>query len=663
VIRSIPILFLPLVFAFAQEDELDPLEFRGFTPPSAIGKPAVFGQKRLIESPYLRLDQVLLENPVFGTYRRSDSSIAHPTSQGVSLRGTGTSAASRSIILLDGIPLNDPFGGWVRWNRFSLGELESVRFGQTSAFASSAGTIELTSRRPVNDPIRELKLATGDVHGFSADGFSAAAANKEGWDATTSFRMEDFAGHPVVRASQRGPIDEDAWNRMRAARASISRQLSFGRLTASLAGFAERRGNGTPLARNEGDGFDWSLGVENKGSKTILFGQEIDFASVFQKRASGDIALDQFSVPGSSLGFIHEGSCETGEHEIGFAFVALRRKGETNEDFADYKFRRVAGGRQTQLGLSLSDAWSPAEGWNLVASLRGDWFRDDQGRRKKWRLSNDAVLEDDSFPAREDFETGGSLQLSRKLTSQLAARATIRSRVRQPTLNELYRPYRVGNFQVDPNENLEVERITGIEVGIDWQVTERLFASFMLFQDNLRDSVANVSDPEDPNIVQPIILAQRINLDRASSKGLELSLEYLLANDLTIELKSLLVDTEVRRCPENSSIVGNRFAQAPNHRSTGSFSWTPSPWEFRLDARHESNRYDDARNNRLRLLEDFFTLDLSLAHNLSDNSRIRLSVNNLTDEEIQTARSSSSSGGIISTGAPRNLLLGLEWGF
>ena len=121
------------------------------------------------------------------------------------------------------------------------------------------------------------------------------------------------------------------------------------------------------------------------------------------------------------------------------------------------------------------------------------------------------------------------------------------------------------------------------------------------------------------------------------------------------------MDTEVRRCPENSNIVGNRFAQAPNHRSTASFSWTPSSWEFRLDARHESNRYDDALNDGP--LEDFFTLDLSLAHNLSDNARIRLSVNNLTDEEIQTARSSSSSGGIISTGAPRNLLLGLEWAF
>ncbi len=655
-IRKLAPFFLPLAFAVAQTEELEPLEAHGPPAPSAKEELSVFDRSRLTKSPSLHLDQILLENPAFGTYRRSGSGIAHPTTQGVSLRGTGTSATSRSIILLDGIPLNDPFGGWVRWNRFSIGELESVRFGHASTFASSAGAILVKRRRPDKKPIREFKLTGGDVHGFSADGFAAPAAKKNGWESTGSFRVEDFAGHPVVRVSQRGSIDEDAWSRMRAARTSVSRQLSFGRFTANLAGFDERRGNGTPLAGNEGDGFDWSLSLEDDGSRTSLFGQERNFASVFQSRVSEAIVLDQFSVPGSSLGFIHAGSRETGEHEVGFAFVALRREGETNEDFAGYKLRRVAGGRQTQLGLSLNNAWSPAAGWNLVAHLRGDWFRDDQGMRKKWRLSNDAVLEDESFVAHEDIEAGGSLQLSKELIPQLAAWTAVRSHVRQPTLNELYRPYRVGSFSVAANENLSTERITGLEVGLDWRASEHGSISLTLFQDNLRDSIANV-------VPDPIIYpddAQRINLDQARSKGLELSLEYLLANNLQLALNGLLMETEIRRCPENPRIVGNRFAQAPEHRVSATLIWSPDPWEFRLDARRESNRYDDARNSHNRLLDDAFTLDLSLVRNLSGNARLRLTVNNLTDEEIQTGLSSDD---IISTGAPRNLLLGLEWRF
>lgn len=650
-------LALPLTFAFGQEKELAPLEVQSSTIRSTKEKSSTFDQSRLAQSNKLHLDQILLENPAFGAYRRSHSSIAHPTSQGVSLRGAGTSAASRSIILLDGIPLNDPFGGWVRWNRFSLGELESVRFGQASTFASSAGAIELTSRRPANHAIRELRLAAGDVHGFSADGFSATTANKEGWDATASFRVEDFIGHPVIRASQRGAIDEDAWSRMRAARATISHQLTSGRLVATLAGFDEKRGNGTPLGRNQGDGFDWSLGLQNEYSRTILFGKEREFASVFPTvkdpkvdRSEESVALDQYAVPAKSLGFGHLRSWDTPANDFSLSLSGLHREGHTHEDA--YGKRRIAGGRQTEFGLSFTNTWSSAENWTFVANLRGDWFHDDQGMRKRWQLSDDTVLENESFAARENFEMGGSLQLGKRLSQQLAARASVRSHVRRPTLNELYRPYRVGDFSVAPNESLSAERITGLEFGLDWQASDHLTTSLTLFRDRLHESVANVSSPTDPDD------AKRSNLDLARAQGIEVAFDHRFAENLRLGLSTLLMDTEVRTCPENPGINGNRFAQAPEHRTTASLLWTPPSWTARLDARHESNRFDDVRNSRL--LDDSLTFDFSLAQRISENSRLSISVQNLADAETQT---SLSSDGIITTGAPRNFLLELAWEF
>ncbi|MFP6900260.1 MAG: TonB-dependent receptor plug domain-containing protein, partial [Opitutales bacterium] len=431
-IRRLTPLVLPVAFALAQEEELEPLEIEGHSSPHHQEAKA-FDQSQLGNTPSVHLDRLLQENPSFGAYRRSDSGIAHPTSQGVSLRGTGTSAASRSLILLDGVPLNDSFGGWIRWNRFSLGELESVRFGGASSFVSSAGTILVQSRRPDKRPIHELRLATGDVHGFSADLFAATAAKKEDWDATASFRVEDFSGHPVVRASQRGPVDEDAWSRMRAARASISRQLSMGRLTARVAGFDEWRGNGTPLGRNQGDGLDWSLQLNGETTDTILFGQERDFSSVFPKvaadRASESVALDQYAVPAKSLGLVHQRRWEEGDHEYSFALSAIRREGHTHEENKFTNTIRRAGGRQTQVGASFTSTWNPAENWVLATRLRTDWFRDDQGMRSGWTAT------DETFPAREKVAAGGSLELGRKLSEALGARAILRSHARQPTLN------------------------------------------------------------------------------------------------------------------------------------------------------------------------------------------------------------------------------------
>src|SRR6185436_1817974 len=67
------------------------------------------------QSPGVVADDVLRQVPTFSLFRRSSSLTAQPTTQGVSLRGIGPSGVSRTLVLLDGIPFNDPFGGWVYW--------------------------------------------------------------------------------------------------------------------------------------------------------------------------------------------------------------------------------------------------------------------------------------------------------------------------------------------------------------------------------------------------------------------------------------------------------------------------------------------------------------------------------------------------------------------
>ncbi|MEO6193359.1 MAG: TonB-dependent receptor plug domain-containing protein, partial [Thermoanaerobaculia bacterium] len=83
----------------------------------AVAPTSVLTREDLDRSPGLTLDEQLRQIPGFSLLRRSSSLTAHPTSQGVSLRGLGPSGASRTLVLFDGVPLNDPFGGWVYWNR------------------------------------------------------------------------------------------------------------------------------------------------------------------------------------------------------------------------------------------------------------------------------------------------------------------------------------------------------------------------------------------------------------------------------------------------------------------------------------------------------------------------------------------------------------------
>src|SRR4029079_807031 len=99
----------------------------------------------------LTLDDVLRQVPGFSLFRRSGGLTANPTSQGVSLRGVGANGASRALVLLDGVPLNSPFGGWVYWNRLSRERVENVHVNNNATsdlYGSGAlgGVININSR-------------------------------------------------------------------------------------------------------------------------------------------------------------------------------------------------------------------------------------------------------------------------------------------------------------------------------------------------------------------------------------------------------------------------------------------------------------------------------------------------------------------------------------
>src|SRR4051812_8669416 len=119
-------------------------------------------------SPALVADDVLRNVPTFSLFRRTSSLVAQPTTQGVSLRGIGPSGQSRTLVLLDGIPFNDPFGGWVYWTRVPLESVDRIEMtdGTNSSLYGNyamGGVINIITTRPTRQMV-DLKTQYGD-HG------------------------------------------------------------------------------------------------------------------------------------------------------------------------------------------------------------------------------------------------------------------------------------------------------------------------------------------------------------------------------------------------------------------------------------------------------------------------------------------------------------------
>src|SRR3954468_2637291 len=128
------------------------------------------------------LDDALRQAPGFSLFRRSGSLTANPTSQGVSLRGVGASGASRALVLADGVPLNDPFGGWVYWNMLPRAEVQQVEVlegGASNLYGSSAlsGVIDVARVKPAA-PLFMLEGSQGSYGTPEGSAYAAITPGK-----------------------------------------------------------------------------------------------------------------------------------------------------------------------------------------------------------------------------------------------------------------------------------------------------------------------------------------------------------------------------------------------------------------------------------------------------------------------------------------------------
>ena len=194
-------------------------------------------------------------------FRRSSSRVANPTTQGVTLRGVSGSGASRTLVLADGVPLNDPFGSWVYWNRIPLAAVDRVEVvrgatGDLYGAGALGGVIQLLTVQPSRTRAR----ATFD--GGSHDTFRGSlfgAAEKDGWNASGAYEGVRTDGVFVLAPEVRGAVDTRADSDYKTGFATFGKRGNNWHVNARGAGYSEERGNGTVVQVNTTDWQQFSL--------------------------------------------------------------------------------------------------------------------------------------------------------------------------------------------------------------------------------------------------------------------------------------------------------------------------------------------------------------------------------------------------------------------
>jgi vitamin B12 transporter len=204
------------------------------------------GRRQIEQSPSHELDQLLKDIPGVQLFRRSDARSGHPTSQGITLRALGGNASSRALLVLDGVPQTDPFGGWVNWPAYDpadLAEIRVVRGGGSVANGPGAlaGTIEMASRGDAG--------TSGEIDGGSrqsVDGHARVGLIAGRSVITISGQGGRSDGFVPVTEGTRGPADEDARYREWSGRARWVTPIGGDtELQANVSGFHDWRTRGT----------------------------------------------------------------------------------------------------------------------------------------------------------------------------------------------------------------------------------------------------------------------------------------------------------------------------------------------------------------------------------------------------------------------------------
>jgi outer membrane receptor protein involved in Fe transport len=667
--------------AYALTPLLDPVFVTASRSGEAVGyvpfsHEAIAGDA-LRESPNVTVDGLLRAIPGFSPFRRSDSLVANPSSQGVSLRGLGPTGASRSLVLLDGVPLTDAFGGWVLWSKLpreSLARVELVPGAGGTAWGNAAlgGVVQFFTDSPVGSreklSVRYGSYDTRDIEAQVTEPLGAGTFQLLGRYLATD-------GYAVVAPERRGAIDRPASSRARWATARW-RQTFPGGITATLTAraFADDRGNGTPYQRNSSD--ERFASVQLTAQPTAQFAwnatsyaQNQNFTSTFSSvntdRSAETPASNQFDVPATVLGAAWVGDWSHSPDARTTAGVDVRDvRGENREDSGwingAFTRRRISGGRQTTTGVFASHRQQLAANWSASAGVRLDGWMDSDGHRRDTTAAGELVG-DQRFARHDGLEMSPSLGVIWIPARGWRLHASGQQAFRRPTLNELYRPFRVGNVITDANPALRTERVTSGEIGAAYD-----HGPFALevtgFVNELRDGVVNVTIARGPTTLPGLGFVpaggearRKLNLDASRVQGVALNTRWTLTPSVSLDARFLYDDTQVRRATVAPWLVGRRLAQVPRDSASVGTTWKPRRFTLTAHARWVGDQFDDDANS-LRLAAATL-LDASAAYAVRDGAEMFVAGENLFDHRLETGRSPD---GLVNIGSPRLLLVGVR---
>jgi outer membrane receptor protein involved in Fe transport len=612
------------------EDKVLVTASRGVENLGTAGSTTVVSSAELLNSGAGALDDTLRNTPGFSLFRRSSSRVANPTTQGVTLRGVSGSGASRTLVLADGIPLNDPFGTWVYWNRVpqaAVERVEIVRGATGDLYGADAlgGVVQVLTFAPGQTRLR----VTADGGSHDTGRVSAfGGMQRGGWFGEGAGELVRTKGIVIVGEEVRGPIDVPADSDYQTGFLGGGYNAGAWHVGMRVSLYDEDRGNGTPYQVNT---TEWTQ-VSGEGGGSVgggawaahASGGTQEYYQTFSRiitvqgvdRAGEVPTMDQTAPSTFATG--------SGQWTRAWGRVTALVAGEgryTNSTVEEIRYVSgaptgpfLAGGKETVGAAFGRVSYAAGDAVTIVAGLRGDFWRSDP---------LDAAL----APHSADL-LSPRVSVGWRLSDMLSIQGAGYRSHRTPSLNELHRGFVAGAIVTIPNPLLDPETLTGMDGGVLFS-RPAFSARVTAFTNRLENAITNVTIG--PN------LRQRQNTDTVRASGVELEADFRPHPRWTIGALYVATSSRFDKAPEQIEIEGNRVPQVPHYQLGGSLTYIdPRGFTAAVQARAFGPQFDDDLNQLE--LERYGVVDLSASQELLRGVTVFVAVENLFDKDYDVGR-------------------------
>lgn len=624
-----------------------------------------------------RLEDILKDVAGFQQFRRTDSRAANPTSQGATLRALGGNASSRALVLLDGVPLADPFTGYIPFSSIDPSGLASVRVtrgGGAGPFGAGAvaGTIELESGGPDTLPAIRGSGSVGSRDSSSLTAGSLVHLGQGFVVLTGGWDRGD--GYTLIPAEQRGSADVparyDSWRFGLRAVARVAPELE---LQASGRTFGDHRLRGLAGTNSKSQGTDASVRFVGNGRwpfEILAYIQERDFASGFVSinadRSVATKTLDQYATPSTGLG----GKIEirpplAANHLLRVGADIHSASGATRELF---RFQagsptgmRRAGGLVQNYGLYAEDHWKLGA-LTLTGGARVDHWEIRNGTLVERSIPGGNTTQAVDFANRSGTRPTARAAALFALSPILSVRTAGYIGFRIPTLNELYRPFRVGADATAANADLKLEGLKGLEGGATLKLESVAHLDVTVFWNRLENAVSNATLGVGPGQFPQVgfvgaggTFRQRMNVDAIVARGIEVG-GSAKVGPWRLNASYAFSDAGVRASGLTAALDHKRPAQSPRHQASATLAWTrQNDPLISATLRYTSSQFEDDLETRE--LPDALTVDAVASLPVTRGVLLVLRGENVFGSKVVSGISAT---GIEDLGTPRTIWVGFK---